>query len=418
MSAPTSPVTPRRAALVFIFVTVLLDILAVGMIFPVLPQIVVGFVGGDTAKGAEVFGLFSTAWALMQFIFSPILGALSDQYGRRRVILLSNVCLGLDYILLAVAPNLGWLFIARVLSGITAASISTANAYIADVTPSDKRAAAFGMLGAAIGVGFVLGPALGGVLGGVNVRLPFWVAAVMSLGNALYGLFVLPESLPLERRRRFEWRRANPVAALLRLRGNAEVVGLATVHFLHNLAHTSLPSVFVLFAGYRFGWDARGVGLALGGSGLCTMIVQGGLVRRVVPRLGERRTLLMGLVFGMLGFTTYAFAPTPLVFCAVGMPLMALWGFFSPSSQGLMTRRVAPSEQGQFQGTLASLLGIAGMIGPGLFTQTFAAAIAPERGVHTPGLPFLLSAMLLSLGFVLALRATREPLETVPVTAR
>ncbi|ATB34328.1 TCR/Tet family MFS transporter [Melittangium boletus] len=417
MPDPTPPETPRRAALVFIFVTVLLDILAMGMILPVLPRIVMGFMGGEPGRGAEVFGLFSTIWALMQFIFSPVLGALSDQYGRRRVILLSNTCMGLNYILLALAPSLGWLLLGRVVAGITSASISTASAYIADVTPSDKRAAGFGMLGAAIGVGFVLGPAMGGLLGGMDPRLPFWVAAGLSLGNAMYGLFVLPESLPIERRRRFEWRRANPVAALLRLRASGEVLGLATVHFLHNLAHTALPSVFVLYASYRFGWDERAVGLTLGGSGVFTMVIQGGLVKPVVNRLGERRTLMMGLSFGILGFATYGLATSPLVFCALGLPIMGLWGFFSPASQGLMTRRVPPSEQGQFQGTLSSLMGIAGMIGPALFTQTFAAAIAPERGVHQPGAPFLLASLLLVLALGLAVRATQPSREAVPTTS-
>ncbi len=414
MPDPTPPVTPRRAALVFIFVTVLLDILALGMIFPVLPQLVVGFVGGDSARGAEVFGLVSTLWALMQFIFAPVLGALSDRYGRRRVVLISNTCMGLNYILLALAPSLGWLIVGRVVSGITSASISTASAYIADVTPVDKRAASFGMLGAAIGVGFVLGPAMGGLLGGVDPRLPFWVSAVLSLGNALYGLFVLPESLPPERRRPFEWRRANPVAALLRLRANREVLGLATVHFLHNLAHTALPSVFVLYVGYRFGWDARAVGLAMGGSGVFTLLIQGGLVKPIVKRLGERRTLMLGLSCGILGFANYGLADNPVVFLAVGLPVMGLWGLFSPASQGLMTRRVPPSEQGQFQGTLSSIMGIAGMIGPGLFTQTFAAAIAPQHGVHQPGAPFLFASMLLVLALGLSLRATRTAPEAVP----
>ncbi|MGZ3461771.1 MAG: MFS transporter, partial [Archangium sp.] len=241
MSEPNAPVTPRRAALVFIFVTVLLDILAMGMIIPVLPKIVLGFLNGDTARAAEVFGLFSTVWALMQFVFSPVLGALSDRHGRRPVILLSNFGLGLDYILMALAPSLSWLFAGRVISGITSASISTASAYIADVTPPEKRAASFGMIGAAFGVGFVLGPALGGVLGNMNPRLPFWVSAALSLANAMYGLFVLPESLPPERRMAFQWRRANPVGALTLLRSNREVLGLASVHFLYNLAHVALP---------------------------------------------------------------------------------------------------------------------------------------------------------------------------------
>ncbi|WNG27577.1 TCR/Tet family MFS transporter [Cystobacter fuscus] len=416
MTAPLSSGAPRRAALAFIFITVLLDILAMGMIIPVLPKLLVGFMDGDTSRAARMFGVFSTAWALMQFIFSPVLGALSDRYGRRRVILLSNVGMGLDYILMAWAPTVGWLFAGRIIAGITAASISTASAYIADVTPSDKRAAGFGMLGAAFGVGFVLGPGLGGLLGGVDPRLPFWVSAGLSLLNALYGLFVLPESLPPEKRKPLRWSGANPVGALLRLRATPEVLGLVSVHFLNNLAHIALPSVFVLYGGYRFGWDERAVGLALAGSGLCSLVVQGGLVRPVVKRLGERRTLMMGLVFGAVGFSVYALAPSPALFCGLGIPIMALWGFFSPASQGLMTSRIPPSEQGQFQGALSSLLGIAGLLGPGLFTQTFAYAIAPERAIHQPGAPFLCAALLLMFALGLAVRVTREREEAVLTT--
>jgi MFS transporter, DHA1 family, tetracycline resistance protein len=244
---------PRRAAFAFVFVTVLLDMLAIGIIIPVLPKLVVDFVGGDAVEGARVYGLFGTVWALMQFAFSPVQGALSDRFGRRPVILISNFGLGLDYVVMALAPSLSWLFLGRVISGITAASISTSYAYIADVTPADKRAARFGLLGAAFGMGFVLGPALGGFTGAVDPRLPFWIAAGLSLANALYGFFVLPESLPPERRSAFAWRRANPVGALTLLRSQAALIGLAGVNFLGNLAHAALPSVSVLYMMYRYG---------------------------------------------------------------------------------------------------------------------------------------------------------------------
>ncbi|PTL77197.1 TCR/Tet family MFS transporter [Vitiosangium sp. GDMCC 1.1324] len=416
MSAPTAPPSPRRAALVFIFVTVLLDILAMGMIIPVLPGIVEGFLNGDTARASEVFGLFSTVWALMQFVFSPVLGALSDRYGRRAVILVSNFGLGLDYILMALASSLHWLFVGRVISGITAASISTASAYIADVTPPEKRAASFGMIGAAFGVGFVLGPALGGVLGGVDPRMPFWVSAALSLANAMYGLFVLPESLPPERRKAFSWRRANPVGALNLLRSNREVQGLASVHFLYNLAHVALPSVFVLYGSYRFGWDQRTVGLTMAGVGLCSLFVQGGLVRPLVKKVGERRALLLGLSFGAVGFTIYGLAPTGHLFW-LGVPVMSLWGLFGPASQGLMSSRISQSEQGQLQGALSSLMGIAGMIGPTIFTQTFAYFIGPRLDWNLPGAPFLFATLLLIFAIALAGRATRSRGEAAPVTS-
>ncbi|MCY1079324.1 TCR/Tet family MFS transporter [Archangium lansingense] len=405
MSEPTAPGGPRRAALVFIFITILLDILAMGMIIPVLPKIVVTMLDGDTARAAGVFGLFSTVWALMQFIFSPVLGSLSDRYGRRPVILLSNFGLGFDYILMALAPTLGWLFVGRVISGITSASISTASAYIADVTPPEKRAASFGLLGAAFGVGFVLGPAIGGVLGQMDPRLPFWVSAGLSLANAMYGLFVLPESLPAERRTPFRWKRANPMGALSLLRSNVEVLRLACVHFLYQLAHIALPSVFVLYGSYRFGWDERTVGLTMAGVGLSSLVVQGGLVRPAVKKLGERRALMLGLFFGAVGFTIYGLAPTGIVFW-IGVPVMALWGLTSPAAQGLMSRRISPSEQGQFQGALSSIMGIAGMIAPSIFTQTFAYFIGPALGWNLPGAPFLLAALLLVAAIGLASWAT------------
>jgi MFS transporter, DHA1 family, tetracycline resistance protein len=242
----------RPAAFAFVFVTVLLDMLAIGIIIPVLPKLVVDFVGGDAAEGARIYGLFGTVWALMQFVFSPVQGALSDRFGRRPVILISNFGLGLDYIVMALAPSLNWLFVGRVISGITAASISTAYAYVADVTPPEARAARFGLLGAAFGIGFVLGPALGGLAGAVDPRLPFWIAAALSLANALYGLLVLPESLPPERRAPFAWRRANPVGALALLASQSTLIGLATVNFLGNLAHAALPSIGVLYMMYRY----------------------------------------------------------------------------------------------------------------------------------------------------------------------
>ncbi|MGH6931793.1 MAG: TCR/Tet family MFS transporter [Dongiaceae bacterium] len=385
---------PRRAALAFIFITVMLDMLALGMIIPVLPRLVMDFVGGDTASASKIYGLFGTAWALMQFLFQPLAGALSDRVGRRPVVLLSNLGLGLDYVLMALAPNLIWLFIGRIISGITAASFSTAGAYIADVMPPEKRAGGFGMIGAAFGIGFVLGPAFGGLLGGMDPRLPFWVAAGFSLANLLYGYFILPESLPRERRASLTLGRANPLGSLKLLRRHRELLGLALVHFLYNLAHHSLPSVFVLYAFYRYGWDERIVGLTLAGVGVCAMVVQGGMIRPVVTWIGERWTLLFGLLFGAAGFAIYGLAESGLVFW-IGVPVMSLWGLSSPAAQAIMTRRVQPTEQGQLQGALSSIMGITGLIGPGLFTFAFAQFIGPEADWHLPGAPFLLAAALL-----------------------
>jgi DHA1 family tetracycline resistance protein-like MFS transporter len=400
-----APVGGRRAALAFIFITIVLDMFALGMIIPVLPHLIEDFLGGDTAGAAKVYGVFGTVWALMQFFAMPVIGALSDRFGRRRVILLSNLGLGLDYVLMALAPNLAWLFVGRVISGITAASVSTGMAYIADVTPPEKRAAAFGRVGIAFGLGFVLGPALGGLLGSVDPRLPFWVAAGLSLANAMYGLFILPESLPPEKRRTFDWRRANPLGSLKLLRSHPELSGLAFVVFLSNLAHAALPATFVLYGGYRYGWDARDVGLVLASVGVCSAIVQGAVVGPAVRRLGERRVLLTGLACGAIGFFAYGLAPTGMLFLAA-VPIVALWGLASPAAQGLMTRHIGPTEQGALQGAAGSVMGIATMIGPWLFASTFAYFIGEGTRWHQPGAAFMLAALLLALGAVVAARIT------------
>jgi len=411
----TEPTThgPRRAAFAFVFVTVMLDMFAIGIIIPVLPRLVEDFMGGDTARAATIYGIFGTAWALMQFLFMPVLGSLSDRVGRRPIILLSNFGLGLDYVLMALAPNLRWLFVGRVISGITAASVSTAGAYIADVTPAEQRAAKFGLLGAAFGAGFVVGPALGGLLGDISPRLPFWVAAGLSLTNGLYGLFVLPESLPRERRSPFSWRKANPVGAFKLLRSHHELWGLAGVTFLSNLAHAALPSTAVLYMGYRYSWDAKAVGLLLAGVGVCQIIVNAVLVGRVVKALGERQTILVGLVAGTAGFTIQAMAPNGALY-AVGIVVMSLWSLMNPALQGWMTRLVSPSEQGRLQGANGAVLGVATLIGPLLFTQTFATFIGPHRDLHLPGAPFLLSAVLLVSALAVALRVMSTSLQRVP----
>lgn len=415
MTEPILRVAPRRAALTFIFVTVVLDMLAAGMVLPVLPRLVAGFVGGDTGRAVEFFGLFGTVWALMQFVFSPVLGALSDRYGRRPVVLLSNFGMGVDYILMAMAPSLGWLFVGRTISGVTSASIASANAYISDVTPPEKRSAGFGLLGAAFGLGFVLGPALGGLLGAQDPRLPFWVAAGLSFANSVYGLFVLPESLPPERRARVSWRRAHPMGSLSWLRSHPGLLGLTMANFLGNLAHEALPSTFVLYTGYRYGWGEHAVGLTMAGIGVCSAAVQMGLVRPLVARFGERRVLLAGLSCGAIGFAIYGLAPTGALFYT-GLPVVALWGLSGPAVLGILTRRINGSEHGRLQGALSSLRGIAGLLGPGLFSLTFASAIDAGRDWQLPGAPFLLAAFLMVSAMLLAWRVTR-PVRVVEARA-
>jgi MFS transporter, DHA1 family, tetracycline resistance protein len=402
-----------RPAIAFIFVTVVIDVLSMGIVIPVLPKLVESFEGGDTARAAETFGIFGTAWGLMQFLFMQVVGALSDRFGRRPVVLISCFGLGLDFFLMALAPNLGWLLVGRIISGITAASFATAFAYITDVTPPDKRAAGFGMVGAGFGLGFVIGPALGGVLGGVDPRLPFWVAGVMALTNAAYGFFVLPESLPPEKRSPYSWKKANPVGSFVLLRSHPELSGLAVTSFLMQLSHVVLPSVTVLYMGYRYGWNAMQVGLVLAGVGICSMIVQGLLVKPVVARLGERRAMVLGLAFGMLGFAIYGLASDGWTFL-IGVPVMALWGFANPAVISLMSRHVSPSEQGQLQGANASLTATAGLLGPAIFTQTFAGFIGSHAVTQLPGAPYILAASMLVAAALIGWIATRSRQEKIP----
>lgn len=405
MDAQANPV--RRAALAFIFFTVLLDILAFGLIIPVLPHLLKQFAGGSVAQATAWHGLFATAFMVMQFFCSPIQGALSDHYGRRPVILVSNLGLALDFMIMALAQTLPLLFIGRLLSGITSASFSTANAYIADVTAPEKRAAAFGKLGMAFGLGFTLAPVFGAWLGQINLRLPFYVAAGLAFANFCYGYFVLPESLPPEKRAAFSWKRANPLASLQLLRGHPELFGLAAVVFLMGLAHLVYPTTFVLYADYRFGWGLKMVGWTLLIVGVLSIIVQGGLVGKIVKMLGERRALLFGAACGTLGFTLYGLAPNGYWFWAA-MPIAALWGVVNPATQALMTRHVSPQEQGRLQGAIGSLNSIAGILGPALFTQTLATVAQAHVHSSWAGATFWLAAAMVGLGGIVAWRVTRD----------
>jgi MFS transporter, DHA1 family, tetracycline resistance protein len=412
-SPSTTPnASHSRPAVVFIFVTVLIDVLGFGIIIPVVPRLVQQMTGGDAAHGAAVYGLFGAVWALMQFVFSPLLGAVSDRFGRRPVVLVSCFGLGLDYILMALAPNLGWLLVGRIVSGICSSNVAVASAYIADVSPPEKRAAGYGMIGAAFGIGFVVGPALGGWLGHFDARLPFWGAAVMALINAAYGLFVLPESLPPEKRDVFRWSSANPVAALALLRTRHELRGLALVSFLYQLAHSVLPSMYVLYTAYRYGWSGEAVGLSLTAVGVLSIVVQGGLVKPAAKWLGERRMLYAGLLFGIAGFAGFGLAPDG-SWMWVALPVFALWGLINPGLQALMSQKVSVHEQGKLQGAIASLTGIAGMVGPFLFTQTFAWFIDKGRGWVAPGAPFLLASGLLVVALGVALVRRGSTAQTV-----
>ncbi|MBB4128664.1 DHA1 family tetracycline resistance protein-like MFS transporter [Xanthomonas translucens] len=399
----------RRAALVFIFITLLIDVLAFGVIIPVLPGLVRGFTGGDFASAAKWVGWFGFLFAALQFVSSPVQGALSDRYGRRPVILASCLGLGVDFAVMALAQSLPLLLLARVVSGVFSASFTTANAYIADITTPDKRAQAYGMIGAAFGLGFVIGPLLGGWLGSYHLRAPFWFAAALALLNFLYGLWVLPESLAPERRTpRLDWKHANPFGALRLLRSYPQVFALAAVIFLANLAHYVYPSIFVLFAEYEYQWGPKQVSWVLAVVGVCSIVVNALLVARVVRRLGERGALLFGLGCGVAGFAIYSVAGSGAMFL-LGVPVSALWAVASPSAQAIVTRHVGADAQGRVQGALMSLVSLAGIVGPLLYTWVFALFIGKHAPAHLPGAPWLLAALLLAAGWVVAWRRARMP---------
>jgi DHA1 family tetracycline resistance protein-like MFS transporter len=405
-AGPESPVAGARAAFVFIIVTVTLDFLAFGIIAPVLPNLIIQFEGGNMARAAAITGYFGFAWNLMQFLFLPVLGAWSDRFGRRPVILISCLGLGLDYIFMALAPTLRWLFVGRLISGITASNVSTAFAYITDVTPGAERAKKFGLLGAAFGLGFVIGPAVGGLLGHYNLRAPFWAAAGLSLANFLYGVFVLPESLPREKRSKSAWHMANPLGSLTLLRSHPELAGLSVVVFLYYLAHQSLQNVWVLYTEYRYGWNTRGVGISLALVGVCAVIVSGGLVGPYVKKFGERFSLVSGLFYGFLGFAGFGLAWRGWGALAA-VPFIALWGVAGPAMQSLMSRRVDATSQGKLQGAINSLRALTGMAGPLLFTQVFSAAISPGAKAYLPGAAYYLAALILVGALVMAVAVTR-----------
>ena len=391
----------RRAAASFIFLTITLDMLALGMIAPVLPRLIASFMAGNATGAARMLGYFGTIFAVMQFFFSPVLGSLSDRFGRRPVVLLSNFGLGLDYLLMAWAPALGWLFVGRVISGLTASSIPTGMAYMTDVTPVEKRASAFGLIGAAFGMGFVLGPALGGILGSVNPRLPFWVAGGLSLLNGMYGLFVLPESLSHEHRSHFSWKRANPVGSLRLLKNNKVLLGLSAVLVLGYLAQQSLQNVYVLIADYRYGWTDKSVGWSLALVAVFSGFYGAGLVKPLVKRIGERSALSFGMIGGTLGYSMFGLSKTGLLMLW-GIPVLNLMSVAWPSAQSIMSREVKPSEQGQMQGAVQSLRGLAGIFGPVMFTYVFSKTFGPAAAIQAPGAAFYLAGGLLLVSLVVA----------------
>lgn len=401
----------RSAALGFIFTTLLLDTIGFGLVIPVFPKLIQQLEHCDLSKASQYGGLLATCYAIMQFLFAPVLGNLSDRFGRRPVLLFSLLGFGLDYMFQGLAPSLGWLFVGRLIAGVTGASFTTASAYIADISTPENRAQNFGMIGVAFGLGFIIGPSLGGLLGGMGLRLPFFVAAGFSLLNTLFGYFVLPESLPSEKRRPFEWKRANPLGTLLAVRRYPSLAGLfVSVIFLYMAAH-AVQTTWPYYNMEKFKWTTAQVGFSLTVVGFLIALVQGVLIRPIIPRLGPQRSVYTGIILYTIGYVLFAFAFKGWMMYAILVPY-CLGGIAGPALQSLLSGHVPANEQGELQGLLTSLMSLTSVFGPLLMTGLFACYTRPNGSLYFPGAPFLAGAIFLGCSLVtayLTLRGERTP---------
>jgi DHA1 family tetracycline resistance protein-like MFS transporter len=403
----TRPRTPGGHAVAFVAITVLLDMVGFGLILPIMPTLLMELTGESVSRAAIYGGWLTFVYAVMQFLFAPILGNLSDRFGRRPVLLAAIAALGVDYVILGFAPNLGWLFLGRLIAGIAGASFTPAYAYVADITPPERRAQNFGLVSGAFGVGFIVGPALGGVLGGLGPRAPFFAAALLSLANFAYGYFVLAESLPPERRRPFAWRRANPLGTLLQMRKQPVVRGVLGALFLWMVGHQVMPATWTFYTTFRFGWSEAMIGWSLALVGLVMATSQVTLLRILIPRVGERRAALMGIAIAGLGYLGYATATASWMMFA----WFATWFFGAivmPSTNALMSHRIAPDAQGELQGAVASLYSLSSIVGPPLMTQLFGRFSAPDAPIHLPGAAFIAATLLAMSSLIIYWLATRE----------
>jgi MFS transporter, DHA1 family, tetracycline resistance protein len=397
----------RKAALGFIFLTLIIDITGLGIIIPVIPKLIGELTGGGISEASQWGGWLGFAYAIMQFLFAPILGNLSDQYGRRPVLLFSLLGFGIDYLFVAIAPSIGWLFLGRIVAGITGASITTASAYIADISTPENRAQNFGMVGAAFGLGFIIGPVIGGLLGQYGTRVPFIAAAILSLLNAIYGYFILPESLPKEKRRPFEWKRANPVGSLTHLRKYPMVAGLIISLVLVYIAAHAVQSTWTYYNIEKFGWSERMIGYSLGFVGLMVALVQGGLIRYVIPKIGNNRSVYWGLLFYAVGFFLFGIATQGWMMFAF-TAIYCLGGIAGPALQGIISSQVPMNEQGELQGGLTSLMSATSIIGPPLMTNLFSYFTSKESIVYFPGMPFVVASFLMVLSSFLAYKGLKD----------
>jgi len=383
----------KQAAVGFIFITMLLDVIGLGIIIPVVPKLLLELSGVAIAEAALIGGWLAFAYAFTQFIFAPVIGSLSDQYGRRPIILVSLFFFSIGYIFLAFAPTLGWLFIGRIIAGFTGASISTASAYIADISTNETKAKNFGMIGAAFGIGFIIGPVLGGFLGQYGARVPFIAAAILCFINFIYGYFILPESLSVDKRRKFNWRLANPVGAILRLKKYPKIISLVLAVFLMYIAHNAIHGNWNYFVIYQFGWDERMIGISLGVIGFLVALVQGGLVRWITPKIGNIKSIMFGFTLTFIGFFLFSVATEGWMMFVFLIPY-CLGGIAGPALQASITEFIPADEQGQMQGTLSSLNSVAAIIGPIVMSKTFFYFTHNQAPFIFPGAPFFLGGLL------------------------
>ena len=412
MTDSSTPIQPRSTkggpALIFIFITLLIDVMGLGLIIPVVPKLIEQLIDGNLSQAASYGGWLTFAYAIMQFMFAPVLGGLSDQFGRRPVLLFSLFGFGLDYVLTGFSPSIEWLFLGRILAGVTGASFTTASAYIADISTPEKRAQNFGIIGAAFGVGFILGPAIGGMLAKYGARTPFFVAAGLTFVNLLYGYFILPESLAIENRRKFDWKRANPIGSLSGLRKYPVILGLVASLVLIYIAGFSVQGTWTFYTMEKFKWSEQTVGWSLATIGLAFAIVQGGLTRIIIPKLGQQKSVYVGLMFSAIGFLLFALANQSWMMFAF-MGVYALGGIAGPAVQGIISTQVPPNEQGELQGALTSLTSTTAIIGPVIMTSLFSYFTATSAPVYFPGAPYVLSAVLTLISAYLARRGFRRP---------
>lgn len=397
----------KTAAIGFIFITMLIDITGWGIIIPVIPKLIQELIHGDVSEAAKIGGWLTFAYAITQFIFAPVIGNLSDKYGRRPIILISLLAFSLDYVLLAFAPTITWLFVGRIIAGLTGASITTASAYIADVSTPENRAKNFGMIGAAFGLGFIIGPVIGGLLGQYGARVPFYAAAILCLLNFLYGFFILPESLDKENRRAFDIKRANPIGALLHVKKYPKLIGLVVSIFLLYVASHAVHSNWSFFTMYRFNWDEKMVGISLGVIGLLVGIVQGGLIRWINPKLGNEKSIYVGMALYTTGMFLFATATESWMLFVFLIPY-CLGGIAGPAMQAVISEQVPANEQGEIQGTLSSLMSASAIIGPPMMSTVFYFFTHNEAPFIFPGAPFVLGGFLMFVSTVIAYFSFRK----------